>query len=179
MILETSAGVQNCPLLLPDSVAKWRIRYLVGIPQQVVAPGPVAPEVQGRGVEDGRQVGKAVQHLLALPQLAVVVKVGHIDDALQIISLGQPPDDLVDLVADLLIALKFHHIRKPAARGHVQQHVLLARVLVGDIFNKQLHQDIILVLGGVHAAPQLIAAFPQGAVQFRFFQGHCKLSCVI
>ena len=63
-------------------------------------------------------------------------------------------DDLVDLVADLLVALQRHHVGETAALGHIEHGILLAGVFVGDVFHEQQDQDVVLVLGGVHAAAE-------------------------
>src|SRR5207245_2642430 len=51
-------------------------------------------------------------------------------------------------------------------------------VLVGDVLDKQHEQDVVLVLAGIHAAPQLVAALPEGAIQFALLDGHapCPLA---
>ena len=108
--------------------------------------------------------------------MSVVVEVGDVDHALEVVGLGELGDDLVDLVADLLVALERHHVGEAAALGHVEQVVLLAGGLVGDVFHEQQDEDVVLVLRGVHAAAQLVAAFPEGAVEFGFLEGH-RPSC--
>jgi hypothetical protein len=57
------------------------------------------------------------------PSLLLVVEVGLVDDALEVVGLGQPADDLVDLVADLLVALELHHVGEAAALGDLDQGV--------------------------------------------------------
>jgi hypothetical protein len=47
-----------------------------------------------------------------------------------------------------------------------------AGVLVADVLDKQQDQDVILVLGRVHAAAQLITRLPQRGVQLRFLDDH-------
>jgi hypothetical protein len=49
----------------------------------------------------------------------------------------------------------------------------LAGVLVADVLDEQQHQDVILVLAGVHAAAEFIAARPKGGIEFGFFKSHC------
>jgi hypothetical protein len=117
---------------------------LVGVPQQIVALRPVGPEVQP--IEDGHQLGEAVLHLLAAPQLVLVVEIGLVDDPLEVVGLGQAADDLVDLVADLLVALEADHIGEAAALGHFDEGIGPARVLVRDVLHEQQRQDVVLVL---------------------------------
>ena len=61
---------------------------------------------------------------------------------------------------------------KPPPAGHLDQGVGLAGVLVRDVLHEQQRQDVVLVLGGVHAAAQLVAALPERAVELGFLQGH-------
>ena len=56
--------------------------------------------------------------------------------------------------------------------GHVDQAVRVGLGLVRHVLHEQQRQDVVLVLGGVHAAAQLVAALPQRAVQIRLLQGH-------
>ena len=125
-------------------------QVLVGIAQEVVALGPVGAEVEA--VEDRDQLGQPVLHLLARAELALFVEVGLVNDALEIVGLGEPANDLVDLVADLLVALELHHVGEAAAGGHLDQRVAHARVLVRHVLREQQREDVVLVLRGVHAA---------------------------
>ncbi|MNC37075.1 hypothetical protein D3C76_1543090 [compost metagenome] len=63
-------------------------QVFVSITQDVVALGAVTAKIQTRRVEDADQVGQAVDHLLALAELLLVVEIGHVDDASEVISLG-------------------------------------------------------------------------------------------
>jgi hypothetical protein len=95
-------------------------QVLVGVAQQVVALGAVGAEVEP--VEDATSLES--RSCISLPaQLALVVEVGLVDDALEVVGLGQPADDLVDLVADLLVALERDHVGEAAALGHLDQGV--------------------------------------------------------
>ena len=85
-------------------------QVLVGVAEQVVALGADAAEVEV--VEDRDQLGEPVLHLLALAELLLVVEVGLVDDVAQVVGLGELADDLVDPVADLLVALE----RRPCRR---------------------------------------------------------------
>ena len=62
-------------------------QVLVGVAQQVVALGAVGAEVEA--VEDGHQLGEPVLHLLARAELVLVVEVGLVDDALEVVGLGE------------------------------------------------------------------------------------------
>jgi hypothetical protein len=147
-------------------------QVFVGVAEQVVALGAVAAKVEGRRIEDGDQVGEAIDHLLALAELVGVVEVGDVDHALEVVGLGEPGDDLVDPVADLLVAFQGHHVGEAAALRHVQQVTLLAGRLVRDVLHEQQNEDVVLVLRGVHAAAQLVATPPEGGVELGFLDGH-------
>ncbi len=140
----------------------------VGVAQNVITLGSVAPEVEGWVVEDRDEIGEAVDHLLALTQLVGVVEVGNIDYALEVVFLGKFADDLVDLIADLLVPLERHHVSEAAALGHLDQRIFLSGVSVGDVLNEQQDEDVVLILRGIHAAAQFIATSPEGAIKFGF-----------
>ena len=145
-------------------------QVFVGVAQQIVALGPVGSKIQI--LENGDEIGEAVHHFLALAQLVGVVEVGHVNHALEIVRLGQPGDDLVHFVANLLVATERNHVCKTAALGDFQQVAFLIGRLVGNIFDEQEDEDVILVLRGIHAAAQFIARLPEGGVKFGFLDGH-------
>src|SRR5690606_8636978 len=45
-------------------------------------------------------------------------------------------------------------------------------VFVRDVLDEQHEQHVVLVLGGVHAAAQGVAAGPDGGIEFGFLDGH-------
>ena len=98
-----------------------------------------------------------------------------IDDTLKIVWFGELADNLVDFVADLNVAFQLHHVVETAAIGDFNERVGLCGVLVGDILHEQQRQDVVLVLGGVHAAAQLVAALPERGVDLGFLQCHSWL----
>ena len=61
---------------------------------------------------------------------------------------------------------------KLAPVGNRDRRVGLAGVLVADVLDEQQDEDVVLVLAGVHAAAQLVAAGPEGGVEFGFLDGH-------
>ena len=145
-------------------------QVLVGVAQQVVAPGAVGAEVEP--LEDRDQLREPVLHLLARAEPALVVEVGLVDDPLQVVRLGEATDDLVDPVADLLVALQRRHVGEAAAGRHFDERAGVRRVLVRDVLHEQQGQDVVLVLRGVHAAAQLVAALPERGVELGLLQGH-------
>jgi hypothetical protein len=151
-------------------------QVLVGIPQQVIPIGPVRPQV--KALKNAHQVREAIDHLLALAQFVFVVEVvlGGAEQVLQPVLLGELADHLVDLVADFLVALQRRNVVERAARRHHQQGVGVSGIFVGDILHEQQRQHVVLVLAGIHAAAQFIAAGPQGAVEFGLLYGHSGLS---
>ena len=68
--------------------------------------------------------------------------------------------------------LSGEHVVERAALGHVDQAVGIGLGLVRDVLHEQQRQDVVLVLRGVHAAAQLVAALPQRAIQVRLLQRH-------
>lgn len=103
-------------------------QVLVGVAEQVVALGAVGGEVQVG--EDPDQVREPIHHILAATEPVLVVEVGYVYDALEVVRLGQAADDLVDLVADLLVAAERDHVLEASAFGDLDQCVRPACVLV-------------------------------------------------
>ena len=90
-------------------------QVFVGVAQDVVALGAVLGEVERRVLEDGDEVGEPVHHLLAAAELGGVVEVRHVG---QLVGIGQRGDDLlVDLVADVGLALERDHVLEAGARA--------------------------------------------------------------
>ena len=48
----------------------------------------------------------------------------------------------------------------------------LSGVLVRDVLHEEQREDVVLVLGCVHAAAQLVAALPERGVEVGFSEGH-------
>ena len=158
MIRDTSAGVE-LSLALACLGGEVPHQVFVGIAEQVVALSLVCAEVET--VENRHQLREAVLHLFSRAELALVVEVGLIDDALEVVCLSQPADDRVDLVTNFLVAFQLHHIGETTVRGHFDERTGLASVFVRDVLHEQQRQNVVLVLGGIHAAAQLVAALPE------------------
>ncbi|MNO68732.1 hypothetical protein D3C76_595710 [compost metagenome] len=145
-------------------------QVFVGITQQVIPFGAVGRQIQP--LEDSHQLGETVDHLLALAEFVFIVEVGNGDHPLEIVGGGQRTDDGVDPLANLLAALERHHVVKARPGWYLDHGVRVALGLVGDVFHKQQGQHIVLVLGGIHPAAQLIAAGPEGGVEFVLLDSH-------
>ena len=158
------------PLALARLGGEVPHQVLVGVAQEVVALGPVGAQV--KAFEDGDQLREPILHLLARPELALVVEIRLIDDPLELIGLGEPTDNRVDLVANLLVALELRHVGEATPFGHLDERIRLAGILVRDVLHEQQGQDVVLVLRGVHAAAKLVAALPERGVELGFLQGH-------
>ena len=147
-------------------------QVFVGVAEDVVALGAVLREVERLVLEDGDQVGEPVHHLLAAAELGGVVEVRHVG---QLVGVGQRRDDLlVDLVADVGLALERDHVLEARAFGNGDRCVGLAGVFVADVFDEQQDEDVVLVLAGIHAAAQFVAARPEGGIEFGFLEGHAQ-----
>ena len=46
------------------------------------------------------------------------------------------------------------------------------RLYVADVFDEEEDEDVVFVLGSVHAAAEFVAGGPEGTVEFRFSEGH-------
>ena len=152
-------------------------QVFVGIAQNIIAVGAVFGEIQRLVLEDADQVGEPVHHLLAAAELAGIVEIRHVGE---LVGIGQWRDDFfVDVVADAGLALERHHVFETRTVRDGDRRKRLPGEFVADVFDEQQHQHVILVLAGIHAAAQFVAACPQGAIEFRFFDGHLALSLEI
>ena len=135
--------------------------------------GAVGTEVEP--LEDPDQLREAVLHLLAPAELALVVEISLVDHALEqvVVGVGERADDLVDPVADLLGPLEVDHVGEASPGRHRDVgEVAAPGVLVRDVLHEEQREDVVLVLGRVHAAAQLVAALPERGVEVRFAEGH-------
>ena len=126
-------------------------------------------------LEDPDQFREALLHLLALAELRLVIEVRLVDHALEqeVVGVGERADDLVDPVADLLRSLERDHVGEASPRRHRDfGEVVAPGVLVRDVLHEEEREDVVLVLGRVHAAAQLVAALPERGVEVGFSEGH-------
>ena len=163
-------GGVELPLALAALGGEVPHQIFVGVAQDVVAVGAVLREIERLVLEDGDEVGEPVHHLLAAAELGGVVEVRHVG---QLVGVGQRGDDLlVDLVADVGLALEGDHVLEAGALGDGDGRVGHAGVFVADVFDEQQDEDVVLVLAGVHAAAEFVATGPKGAVEFGFLESH-------
>jgi hypothetical protein len=132
----------------------------VGVAQQVIAVRAIPREVECGVLEDGDEVGEAIHLLLAAAELGHIVEVRHVGQAVGPREWTQDP--LVDLVADVRLALEGDHVGEAGTLRHGDGGERLAGKAVADVFHEQQHQYVVLVLAGIHAAAQLVAALPEG-----------------
>ena len=148
-------------------------QILVGVAEQVVAVGAVLREIEGGILEDGDQVGEALDHLLATAELVGVVEVGEVGLGELRVGLGERAEDvLVDLVADVGLALECDHVGEAGPRRNDDGRVFFPGVFVADVFDEEQDEHVVLVLAGIHAPAQLVAGLPERGVKFGFFEGH-------
>ncbi len=141
-------------------------QIFVCVAKDVVPLSAVFSEIKFRAVENRNKVRQAIDHLLAGAKLLGIVKVGDINHALKVVRLGEFRDDDVDLFADLLIATERHHVGEAAAFRDFDQTIGIAGIFVGDVFHEQQNEDVILILGGIHAAAKRVAAGPKRTIDF-------------
>ncbi len=148
---------------------------LVGVAEDVIVLRAVLREIQLRLLEDGDEAGEAVHHFLAFTELVRVVEVGEIRAGEPGIRRHQRGDDLlVDAVADVGLALHGDHVGEagPGRDHHRRLEVLAVAVFVGDVFDEEQEEDVVLVLAGIHAAAQRVAGGPDGGVEVGFLERH-------
>ena len=149
-------------------------QVFVGIAEDVVALGAVLGKIECLVFKYGDQVGEPVHHLLAAAKLGGVIEVRHVG---QLVGICQWRDDLfVDLVTDVALALERDHVFEACAFGNGNRCKRLTGVFVADVFDEQQDQDVVLVLAGIHAAAQFIAARPKGGIKFGLLQGQRLVS---
>ena len=132
----------------------------------------VLREVEFRLLKDAHQVGELLHHVLPFAELVGVVEIREIAFRQSCIGINQRSDDLrVDLVADVALALESDHVleARPFRDDNWWSKVVAVAVFVGDVFDEQHKQDIVLVLAGIHASAQFIAGGPERRVEIRFF----------
>ena len=140
-------------------------QILVGIAEYVVVLGAVLRKIQRGVFEDGDEVAELLDLVSAVAEFVRVVEIREVAAGEAGVGVDQSLDDLgVDLVADVGLALEGDHVLEASALGDVDGwgEVFRIAVFVGDIFNEQHEQDIVLVLAGIHAATQFIARGPEG-----------------
>ena len=161
------------PLALPRLGGEVPHEVLVRVAQQVVAVGAVGAEIEP--LEDPDELRETVLHLLPLAELSLVVEVREVDHALEkvVVGVGELADHLVDPVADLLGPLERDHVGEASPRRHRDVgELVVARVLVRDVLHEEQREHVVLVLGRVHSAAQLVAALPERGVEVGFAEGH-------
>ena len=131
----------------------------VGVTEEVIAVGTVLGKVQGGVLEDGNEIGEPLHHLPAAAELVRIVEVRHLREP--VLLRKRAENLLVDLVANVGLTLQGHHVREARAGWDTNGCVGFAPVPVADVFHKEKHQDVILVLAGIHAPAQFVAGRPQ------------------
>ena len=114
---------------------------------------------------------------LTVAELVRVVEVRKVAAGEAGVGVDQRLDDLrVDLVADVAVALEGDHVLEARALrdDDRRREVVGVAVFVGDVFDEQHEQDVVLVLAGIHAAAQFIARGPEGGVEVGFLDGHFR-----
>ena len=134
-------------------------QVLIGIAEDVIAVSAVLREVEGLVLKDSDQVREPLNLLLVVAELRGVVKVRHIG---QLVGLRERGDDLlIDLIADVARTLEGDHILKAGTGRDRNRREGHTGILIADVLDEQQDEDIVLVLAGVHAAAQLVAARPE------------------
>ena len=135
---------------------------LVGISKDVVTIGSVLGEVEGRFLKDGNEAGESVYHLLAAAEFGGFIEVREVRE---IVGFRQWGDDLlVNLIADIGLALELDHVLKARPRGNCDWGKLDSGVFVADVLDEKQDEDVVLVLAGIHAAAKFIATGPERAI---------------
>ena len=148
-------------------------QVFVGIAEQVIVFRTVLAEIQRFVLEDGDQIGEPVYLLLPVTQFLGI----EVGDIRQLVFFCQRLENFfVDLVADVRLALERDHVLETGTGRDRDFCVWRARIFVADVLDEQHHQHVVLVLAGIHAATQLVAARPKRGIKFGFLDCHVFLS---
>ena len=94
------------------------------------------------------------------------------DGGVVLVCLAQAGEDDVDALADVGLVLEGDDVLKVAALGYSYEQAGAGVILVADKFQEEDHEHVVLVLRGVHAAAQVVAALPERAIELAFLDGH-------
>jgi hypothetical protein len=116
------------------------------------------------------EVSEPLYHLLATAKLSRLIEVRHVG---QLVGIGQRADDfLVDLIADVRLAFEGDHVFEAGAGRDGDRRIRHASVLVAYVLDEKQDEDIVLVLAGIHAAAEFVAARPERRIKFRLLESH-------
>ena len=145
-------------------------QVFICITKNIVAIGAVFAEIQRFIFKNSDQAGQPVNHFLAAAKLGRIVEIGHVGE---FVGASQRFDDFfVDIVTDGCFTFQRNHVIEARTFGNYDWRIGYVGVFVADIFDKQQHQHIVLVLTGIHAPAQFIATRPYRAVQTGFLDRH-------
>ena len=150
---------------------------LVGVTEDIVVVGAVFGEIQFGLLEDADEVLQSLHHGVAFAELVGIVEIGEVGAGESGIGGHEGGDDvLVDAVADVALALEGDHVLEAGTGrdGDGRLHAIKVAVFVGDVFDEEHEQDVVLVLAGIHAAAEFIAGGPKGGVEVGFLNGHVR-----
>ena len=151
-------------------------QVLVGVAEDVVVLGAVLREVERGVLEDADQVGRGAPPSPApSPSLFGSLKSGKsLRARRELASISGWMTWVLILSPMSLLPLSATMSLKLAPLGMVTGGAKssLVAVFVGDVFDEQHEQDVVLVLAGIHAAAQFIAGGPEGGVEVGFLDGH-------
>ena len=138
---------------------------LVGIAQKVVVVSAVLGEIEFGLLEDSDKIRKSLNHGLALAEFVGIVEVRKVSAGEPGIGLDERLNDLgVDFLADVGLALQNDHVLEARYFGDGDRgsEVIRVAVFVGNVFDEQHEEDVVLVLAGIHAAAKFVAGGPKG-----------------
>lgn len=136
-------------------------QVFVGIAQNIVSIDTVGREIQLRTAENGKQPGKFFLLFPGIAQFVAVIEIRHINVADSRIGRRDFLDHLVHLVAQIVLVADGVHVIEACAPGNHDQGSTSGLVQITDVFDEEQSQNIILVLGSVHAAAQFVAGRPE------------------
>jgi hypothetical protein len=145
-------------------------QILVSITENIVTLCAVPGKIKGRVLEDGDKVGQSIDLVFAAAKLGVIIEVRHVGE---LVGARQRTEDLfVDLVADVGFAFEGNHVAETCTGRNGDFGKPDTGIFIADILYKEQDEDIVLILAGIHASAQFVAALPEGGIEFGFLEGH-------
>ena len=135
-------------------------QVFIGITQKVIITSTVAGKIKCIFCESRNKFRQSIYLVLTLTQFGIIIKIGSINHAAQIIFLCNLMDDFIQSFTDITLITKRKNILPKTSFRNIEKIILISLCLVTDIFKEEYNKYIILILAGIHATTQLITTLP-------------------
>ena len=154
------------PFALSALRSKVAHQIFVCVTENIIPASFIVLEIKFRTLKNGNQTSELVHHFLTLAELCLVIEMCVIYHSAKIIVFGFSEfcNHLVHFFANIFVPLECNKVVKTSAFRDGDVCIFDILELIGNIFDKQKCQYVILILRGIHSASEFIATCPQGAV---------------